>query len=684
MHFSFATQLHAPAGFDGFRARVRYYYAGDTGRGEVHLVYFNREKSGRRVRLITISRETFESHLLSDPVRLKPFEVQLELPEGLEKDEGINFEAAEISIGKNEKSTVKQRCEERLMWIAAALEVKESILTSDDPIVELNKIGRRVAPKIHPHRFQLWFFYFVLHHENIWALKKSRARTGGWDRRGEKWGSKKFGPPSSDKDNCFNSPGWRAHEEMRKYYLMKCDLGVSMRSIWIDFLLEKCRCKEVEDESGNLTFIRSDGGPIYSYIQFRNCIVQTFGLDAVQTRKYGETRIRHTKPTNDGDYSSQYSRILEGFEVDAYYCAERPKLMLGDGPAEPLVVAVGIDLKTSHTTGVGFSFGSETSEAYRAMLFSSVVPREYMERMYGIPAGHLEDWLVLGYPASFRSDRGPGGVQCLVKKLEGLFPVKTIVPSSEPLAKATVESSHPRQTNLEGTPSYVLSDLNTVQMMKREVYNARLSSFKKNISPKLSEKEISDLNRGGRSATPHDYADYLLARLATAATSMSIPMAVRILWTPFKLKVGADGARYRHRMFSSADYLKSDFRRRLGSREVEVAGYYLTAVFRIVWLELDGRLVEVEATRKSRQDAEDSIVPKTEVEAVAKQLKELNSRTRRAGAAAEGQTRDRFQASEKVGWTDGKRMPGTPGRGKGTAAAENSALKGMPAKEKRA
>lgn len=681
---AFGAQLHAPKAFDAFRAKVRYRYAGDTNDGRVHLVWFSDEKHGRRVRMITLQRERFESYLTGAPAKLKLFDVQLELPEWLSADEGINFQLIEGERRKKPKQTIKQQCDDRLMVISEAVERQEEILALSDPLAALNRLASAAGSNVHPHRFQVWFYAYVLHDEELWALKRTRGEAGKWDRRGDAHGETKFGPASSDADTCFNSPAWPGHKDMTDFYLDRCGLGVTMRSMWIDFLMEKCGCTQARDKNNQLTFVRADGGHIWSYGQFRNCIVAKFGLDAVQITMYGAPRVRRKKATNEGDHSSQYARILEAIEVDAYFCAERPRQMLSDEPADPLVVAVGVDPKTSSKTGVGFSFAAEDGEAYRAMIFGSVVPRWYTERMYGLPKGALDGWLVLGYPANFRSDRGPAGHRRLIKDLEARFPIQSVVPTSEPLSKAIVEAGHPRNTQFDGPPSYPLSDLNVVQMMKRELYRAKLSTFKQDISPKLSDQEIVDFEREGRSATPHDYAEYLLNRLATAGRSMTMERAVRALWTPIKFKVCADGVRHRQRIFSSGEYLASDFRKRLGTKEIEVHGYCLSAVFAIVWVELDGRLVEVEAGSKSRQDREDLILPKAEVDAVSQLRRKVEARTRRTGAAAEAQTHAQFKDAVGVKWSAGERRSGTPKRGAGTAAAETAVMKDKAPRKKHA
>lgn len=61
-----------------------------------------------------------------------------------------------------------------------------------------------------------------------------------------------------------------------------------------------------------------------------------------------------------------------------------------------------------------------------------------------------------------------------------------------------METTHPKSTQLEGAPTYLLSDLNVIQMMKRELFRAAAKNHSKDISPRLSDQAIRDFHSEGR------------------------------------------------------------------------------------------------------------------------------------------------------------------------------------------
>jgi hypothetical protein len=405
--------------------------------------------------------------------------------------------------------------------------------------------------------------------------------------------------------------------------------------------------------------------------------VKALGLPEVQRTLYGAPRVRKKKRVDDGNFTAQYSRILEGFEVDAYYVSERPSAMFGDGPADRLAVARGVDCTTSSVTGVGFSIGAENGEAYRAMLFFGVAPTEYLEKIYGIPAGHLSDMHTLGLPSNFRSDRGPAGYRKLVNELEVKFPMKSVVPSYEPGSKALVESGHPRDVQLEGPPSYVQSELSIPKMIKREIYQLRLDNLSSDISARLTDEQIIEFDQKGLLANPRDYATYLIDKVATAGRKISLQKAVRAFWTPIKLTLSKDGVHYRHRYFRSAALDATGAQDRLGLLpSIEVDGYCLSAVFLAVWVEIDGQLVEVEPVMRARQDREDLLTSMSDVEATAIVLKRIKSKSRTSALAARSDCKAKFKEATNQEWDAGRRVGGIPKKAKGTVAHEMIVAKG--------
>lgn len=676
MHFG--VQLEAPTGFGAFRQGTSYYFAGDAEGGHVHLAWFHKEPEQWRVHLITLPRSGFEPLLTDEPARLVKAKRQRQLPEWLEALEAKrNLDGLERCRPGEPKETYRQQVEGRLMKIAPALELEDEILASADPIKRLNKIAYAVGAAIHPHRFALWFFAYVLHGRDFWSLKRPTQNMGTWSRTSDEHRDRKFGRQSSDKESPFNSPASSAAKRFEGCYLKRCGLGVTMKEIYWDSMIEDFGCVAIKDKHGNLTLTHPSNGQIYSYGQFRYHVVERLGLRAVQVTLYGEARVRNKQPFNEGNQTAQYGAILEGFEVDAYYSKDRPTMMFTDDPAEALAVARGICCKTSAVAGVGFAIGAENKEAYRAMLFCCVTDKSYVARMYGIPPEHLEDWITLGLPPKFRSDRGPAGYRKLVDDLQLQFPMKSVGPSYTPRSRASVEASHPRSVKTDGAPSYVQSDLNTPEMIKREVYRARADNFSSSIADKLTDAEINEFATRGWAANPHNYCRHLLGRLATRGRNILLHDAVRVFWTPTKFTVDKEGVHYRHRYFTSTEFQQCGVLERLGNRKsIELDGYRLSAVFLIVWVEFDGKLIEVEAATRARVDGEDLLVPVSELEATATRLAEVESITRRSSDAAQIETRRRFQSTTGKKWSAGRRRGGTPKRAKGAAAHESTVAKG--------
>lgn len=290
-----------------------------------------------------------------------------------------------------------------------------------------------------------------------------------------------------------------------------------------------------------------------------------------------------------------------------------------------------------------------------------------------------------GLPASFKSDRGPAGRRDLVADLEKRFPMKSITPSYSGQSKPTVESSHPRDINLEGSPSYVISDLNVQQMVKREIYRAASDNHASDISPRLSDEMIHVFLQEGRVATPHNYWEVLAARYRTSAHSMSIPQAVRAFWTPMEFKVDRNGVRFRHRWYSSDAFKETGVQKKISElTDFKLKGYTLNMVMRYIHVEVNGQLIELEAMRRTRIDKEDLFIPLSQLEATADQLAILKSETRNSIQAAAVDRDVKFYANTGKGWSDGIRKQGSPKRPKGTTAHEVKVAKGNASSRKAA
>lgn len=407
-------QLEAPQGWKSLMAGTRYYFCGDRSDvvdgvsvPTVLIACFLR--SGKRwqswrVQLFMIPRRDFEEALTQRPPLLRQCAHQFNLPPWLEEVDDVDFNrideyrqalsgrdlemAEEVSLG-----TYRKQVEGRLNKIAPAVEVATEILRAPDPLKKIYRV-LKADKASQPHRVQLWFFAFVLHGQNQWALKRPTHTIGRWLRSSEEHKDKKLGRPSLA-GTCFGSSTVGMHDRIVDAYLKRCGLAKTMRSIHREALREEFGCTTVKGQDGVDTWVHRANQPFPSYGQFRFVVIQTLGLEKVQTQIYGPARMKVKARVNQGNQTGQYASILEDLQVDAYYVSDRPRAMHSDEPSEPLVVAEAVCVTTGAVVGIGFSLGSETGEAYRSMLFCMAAPKDYMARLYGIPIDKL-DWQMQG------------------------------------------------------------------------------------------------------------------------------------------------------------------------------------------------------------------------------------------------------------------------------------------------
>lgn len=688
-------QLEAPQGWRSFAKGARYYFCGDrsdeiNGISVPTVLIANFHMTGKRwqswrVQLFMIPRQEFEEALTQRPPLLRQCSHQFNLPPWLEEVDDVDFnhidERRQARSGRDlEKGeegsigTYRKQVEKRLTKIAPAVEVASEILHAPDPLKKIYQVLKTDNPS-QSHRLQLWFFAFVLHGRSQWALRRPTHNIGLWKRNSEAHRDKKLGRPSLA-GTCFGSSTAGMRKRIVDAYLERCGLAKTMRSIHREVLREEFGCTTVKDPNGVDTWVHPANLPFPSYGQFRYVVVDELGLEWVQTQIYGQARIKAKTKVNHGNQTGQYASILEDLQVDAYYVSDRPRAMHSDEPSEPLVVAEAVCVTTGAVVGIGFSLGSETGEAYRSMLFCMAAPKDYMARLYGIPTDKL-DWQMQGISGAFTSDRGPAGHSKFAERLEQQFPIKTIAPAYDGQAKATVETTHPKSTKLEGAPTYVLSELNVMGMVKREIFRAAAKNHSKDISDRLSEQAIHDFHNAGMVATPHYYWQYLSQRMRTQARQISLEEAVRSFWTPVKLAVDRDGVKFRHRHYNSKALLESPLMKMVGlTKGLQVQAYVLSLVARIIWVDVHGTLMELEATTRVRVDDEDILVPISQLAETEKLLREIQSRTRESGQAATNRAEAEFQEMTGIRWDAGQRKKGSPPKPKGSAVHEAKVMKG--------
>jgi hypothetical protein len=312
------------------------------------------------------------------------------------------------------------------------------------------------------------------------------------------------------------------------------------------------------------------GMPFPTLRQFRYQIGKSFGIETVQKNRYGSARHRNRLAPSMGNYSADVANLTEKVESDGYFTMERPKGYLEGSVLKPLCVVTSRDLLSGMMLGIGFSFGSEHGTAYRMMLFSMAVPKDYFCRLWGVTL-KAGEWPSQGLPPHFKVDRGPGSSLSLVA--DAAKPViRNIVESWSGQSKATIESSHPRDVKFEGQPTYVESDYTPVALCRREIFRLLKYSQTAYMSARIEiDRELAFIP-----PIPHALWNHYDARFRNSANPMSIDDAVRAFLTPVKLKVSKDGVFLDGRRYDSKELKKSgllDRIARAGQREEAIQGY---------------------------------------------------------------------------------------------------------------
>src|SRR3546814_571490 len=138
------------------------------------------------------------------------------------------------------------------------------------------------------------------------------------------------------------------------------------------------------DDLGNKRIVSSNGSPLPTLDQYRYWLKKKIGKNTIALYRWGKEKNRRSKAAQQGTFSSSVSNLLERVEADAYYCADKPRIFLGEGHLKPLAVARLVDTASGLRIGIGFSFEKENSEAYNAALFCAVISKKKFCSLFGM------------------------------------------------------------------------------------------------------------------------------------------------------------------------------------------------------------------------------------------------------------------------------------------------------------
>jgi hypothetical protein len=672
------TQLEAPEGWrELVKERVYYFLRSGAPGDTVRLIEFRETRGGFRPCMINAQRGPFESALLSGALR--PCGRQRKMPPWLPEFDPAQYR--DIDAGRpHGAGRYREYVEKRYCQIAGLVSRMDEILGGKDPMAMIGEHARSLQPEQNAGRIKLWFFTYITHGLNIWALMRANHEIGHWDRGDEAHAQTRFGRPGFRGQGAgYSAVPLRGR--MVNYYLSHAGLGVSLQAMHREMLREEFGC-QVRTVDGVKSNFHPEGLPFPTYAQFWyavNCEVEP---EQVKKTKYGAAHMRENVTPSKGRFTHELANLLEKIELDAYYVPERPRSVLDGREMEQLAVVRIVCPTSGEIVGVGFSLGSETSEAYRMALFSALIPKSKFCRLFGITNIHDEDWPALGLPGHMVNDRGPGAADKVVQNLQQSTPIRQITPSHQGQSKASVESSHPRNIKILGAPTHQVSGMNVISMVRKKICMTNMDNHTSNIGDRLLGLKDGE----NVVATPHHAWNFLSSIGRTLAFPMEFDEAVRTFLTPVKLVLSRDEVRLQRRVYDSPELRATGIYEAVGvGQSIELRGYCLSLCVRHCWVEIDNKLIELTARLPLRVNAERTYISLSDLTAESEAYSVQQARQREHATAAAVEYAARYEDETGSKFNDNKVVGGAPrARAKSGGSAESDVLRGRPLRKTKA
>lgn len=677
-------QFEAPEGCGALISSTTYFLL--CNRNDIDAVtfaWFCRQNHEWRVHLIRLSRDNVESALRNG--RLVASTKQASLPPWLKAIEGVSIDELEAGRRSSTKS-YREYAQARLSIIAPFLDpefehafdgaarpeklFKKTLTALWKPKSDDSSPSEPAEPSepTEPHnspnalRTLLWYCVFRLFGRQIESLLPAFAGIGNWSR--EKWigDGKRLGRPNKNLGSLHGHSAVALADRIQNAYVRNVDLGKTMVAIHEKALRDEFGCKVETLANGHKRWFHPDGLAFPTYQQFRYWVLKKYSLEDVQRNRWGDARFRSSMAATVGAFSQDSANYLETAEADVYYIPELPRQVLSPNPAPPLLVCRLADMVTGNIFGVGFSSGGEKAEAYALAKFCAVVPRALMGRIFGIPLTD-DDWVGRGLPSRDIYDRGAGSSPKADGVGQGASPIKELAPSWSGQSKATVESSHPRHTNLEGEPTYLVSNLNVFQMAARELLRTPAENHRKDAVGRLTPQMLVD----GVSGNPAAITKYLVDRLRTSAIPMATDMAVRKYLRPVEFVQKKDGLWLDDLHFTHGHLHDHGLPSRVPTdQHVTIKGFVYPYSLYLAWVEINGRLFEVEPFLRIRDDREQLQITLADLRSLGEMRRAAAAFQREHGAAAMSEFQSQFAEQFGIDADSSSRVKGKKPRPKET------------------
>lgn len=585
------TQIIVPEGYSSLKPGFRYYFLSYNRKvGRVNLVfYLGNKKSNYSTHVISMGSLLFEAGVESGWI--VEDEVQLTMPPWFVDLVGnkptLNNDWISYARGKHQKLVL-----DRLEKIQPLLDISQSIIKSDKPETYIKEYVKNAEGKLNYVRIKTWFFAYILHSMSLDALLPGFSCNGRHSKdvatkNGVRVGKKsrslgRKGGAVSSKELCF---------EIVEGFVKHAEMGKPITRIYSIVMEKKFGCKTFKDPSTGLTtYYQPEGKPYPSIWQFKYRIKKEFTPHSIAEKIYGPKRAKALLKADEGPFTENVGNLMERVEFDGYYVKDRPRSFLGNEYLTRLCVVRAVDVATGLIVGIGFSIDSEVAEAYEMCLFSMSLDKKKFCKLFGIKIS-TSDWPCSGMSAMEVYDRGPA-LKLLKERVDRNMVLVELTPSYSGPSKAIVEASHPRDMTNDESPSFKVSHLDYIQMVKSEIFRVIEDNKKSDASSRLTPNML----KAGVYPYPLSIWKYMEKRGRSDAYPMKYDEAIRKFLVKVNVIINRKGAFLENIRYSSDDFVATGILDKAAKeQQFLLSAYIMTACVRTIWISLDGKLYEVEA-----------------------------------------------------------------------------------------
>lgn len=586
--------LNAPEGFHSLEKDIDYFLLRSSRVTKKVLLLTYSPFPTALANLIVIDSDIFERGVGQDLI----VERQTSgLPPHLDGLEGKNLQALDMARTRAVRSH-HERVNDRLLKIAPLLEREDEILNSPDPERMVNVVAESNGHNA--QRLRTWFFTYLCFGRDMWTLYPRFFRAGKWDRLNRKE-NRKLGR-SSRVRGALAGANLTANlvAMIIASYRKHARLGRTLTSIYRVSMVNDFKAVTTTDTQGNKRLVSSGHAQIPSFDQYRYQVHKHVGQAAVQETLYGAQRFRRRNAPHLGMFASAVSNLCEAVEFDGYYTEDRPIGYVDQSPLPAVCVVRGVDTVSAMRLAVGFAYAKEDAQGYDSARFCMAISKKKYCSLFNIDIEDHE-WPSVGLPLREIIDRGPG-----IKKTQDASaasridtPMLELTPSGSGQSKAIVESSQRRRTSTEGPQTALISQLTPFKMAQREIRRLlaenQSSNARARLTPEMLQADIFP--------TPIGIWKFLDERGRTDAQMIPFDQAVRKYLKSLTVRVDRQGVHLHHQRYDSGQLRDTGFLSkisRIGPREL--TAYIYPFSIRYIWVEVENRIIEVEAQLSLRDD----------------------------------------------------------------------------------